>query len=158
MANFSATGEVLSLRKDVVLPSASNVKEIQEAEVVVISLGGEDGIPMTDGYIIVSGEALGRISELTKDDLLEIPSVQEKLAQKRKTWEEVHRSAGDTSPFPGDLNIQAHVDVPFKVVKRVMASAGMAGFGNINFATLSISKGGGEHGGEAKPELGAVVP
>lgn len=136
MANFSATGEVLAMRKDAVLPAASNVKEITEAEVVVVTQGGDLELAPGDGYIILSGETLGRISELTKnDEILEIEPLLEKLKQKRQTWEDVHRSAGDTSEFPGDLNIQAHVDVPFKVIKRVMASAGMAGFGNINFAT-----------------------
>ena len=153
MANFSATGEVLSMRKDVVLPSAAHVQEIVESEYIVVTqdekLGGGDG------YVILSGENIGTISQLTKNDALEIQALKEKLEVKRTAWEQVHRSAGDNTPFPGDINIQSHVDVPFKVIKRVMASANFAGFGNINFAVLSASKG---KGAEESGPQASVTP
>ena len=153
MANFSATGEVLSMRKDVTLPSASHVQEIVEAEYVVVTQ--DEKLGHGDGYVILSGETVGTISQLSKDEqMLEFPQLVEKLKQKREAWENVHKSAGDTTPFPGDLNIQAHVDVPFKVVKRVMASASLAGFGNQNYAVLSVPTGKAE-GGETQA---AVVP
>ena len=45
------------------------------------------------------------------------------------------RSAADD--FRGDINIQADVSGPFKVLKKVMYSANQAGYFNINFAVIA---------------------
>lgn len=146
IANFSATGEVLGMTKDIELPTASNVKEIQHAEVVMVS--GKE--------ILLSGQSLITIPELLADSENAhgpIPKLQEMLQQKKIQWEQIHRSAGDTTEFPGDINIQAHKDVEFAVIKRVMMSCYFAGFGNMNYAV--IQKGGApEEGGETA----AVTP
>ncbi len=39
------------------------------------------------------------------------------------------------------MNIQADQKVPFRIVKRVMYSCGVAGYFNINFAALDIGSG-----------------
>ena len=41
--------------------------------------------------------------------------------------------------FKGDVNIQAHKEVQFKIIKRVMYSCATAGYGNINFAVMQIA-------------------
>src|SRR6187397_1436861 len=58
IANFSATGEVLMMTRDIQLPEAFNVQEIEMAPVVMVS--------NTD--IVVSGTAIGRVDDLTKDE------------------------------------------------------------------------------------------
>jgi len=127
IANFSATGEVLMMTRDVQLPEAFNATEIEMAPVVMVS--------NTD--IIVSGNAIGRVEDLTRDEYLNIPALEEKLRQMKKQYEDLHALAKDTEgSFKGDVNIQANKDVQFKVMKRILYSCATAGYSNINFAVL----------------------
>jgi biopolymer transport protein ExbD len=128
IANFSATGEVLMMTKDIQLPEAFNVQEIELAPVVMVS--------NTD--IVVSGNAVAKVDDLTKDEYLNIPALEEKLREMKKQYEDLHAMAKDTEgSFKGDVNIQANKDVQFKVIKRVLYSCATAGYTNLNFAVLS---------------------
>jgi biopolymer transport protein ExbD len=126
IANFSATGEILNMTKDVQLPSASHVKELELAPVVMISTSD----------VIMNGVAVARVADLSREDYLSIPVLEERLREERKQTEELHTAAADGQVFSGDVNIQADKSIPFKVVKRVMFSCQNAGYGNINFAVL----------------------
>ena len=126
MANFSATGEILSQTKDIQLPSAVNVDPIELVPVVMVS----------NEQVILSGTLIGRVEDLTRDDMLDIPLLQEKLREQKKQDEDLHALAQDGQPFKGDINIQGHKDVQFKIIKRVMYNCAAAGYGNINFAVL----------------------
>ena len=126
IANFSATGEILNMTKDVQLPTASHVKELDLAPVVVISA--------TD--VIMNGVAVARVADLAHEDYLSIPALEERLRESKKQTEELHSAPADGQAFTGDVNIQGHKEIPFKVLKRVMFSCQNAGFGNINFAVL----------------------
>ncbi|CAM3365986.1 biopolymer transporter ExbD [Corallococcus sp. ZKHCc1 1396] len=126
IANFSATGEVLMMTKDIVLPEAVNVKEVEMHPVVMVS----------NDQVSVSGTIVGRVEDLTKDEYLNIPALEEKLRDMKKQFEDLHSMAGGTETFKGDVNIQANKDVQFKVIKRVMFSCATAGYNNINFAVI----------------------
>ena len=137
IANFSATGEVLSMTKEVQLPEASNVKEVEMVPVVMVTkLPGGD---VTSGQVILSGTVIGRVDELSKEDYLNIPALEEKLREMKKQYEDLRALANDQDGFKGDVNIQADRDVQFKIVKRVMFSCATAGYNNINFATLQVA-------------------
>lgn len=129
IANFSATGEVLMMTKDIQLPEAVNVKEVEMVPVVMVS----------NEQVIVQGTVIGRVEDLSREDYLNIPALEEKLREMKKQYEDLHASAGDTEGFKGDVNIQANKDVQFKIIKRVMFSCATAGYNNINFATLTIA-------------------
>lgn len=131
MANFSATGEILSQSKDIQLPSAVNVEEIQLVPVVMVS----------NEQVAISGTLIGRVEDLTRDDMLDIPVLQEKLRDMKKQYEDLHAMAQSGEAFKGDINIQAHKDVQFRIIKRVMYNCAAAGYGNINFAVLQAGDG-----------------
>ena len=132
IANFSATGEVLMMSKDVVLPEAVNTEEVQQAPVVMISME----------QVLVSGVLIGRVDDLVREDYLNIPALEEKLRDMKKQYEDLHAMANDAEGgFKGDVNIQAHKEAQFKIVKRVMFSCASAGYGNINFAVLATGDG-----------------
>ncbi|WNG51154.1 biopolymer transporter ExbD [Archangium minus] len=138
IANFSATGEVLMMTKDIQLPEASNVKEVEMHPVVMVS--GEE--------VSISGTVVGRVQDLVKEEYLNIPALEEKLRDMKKQFEDLHAMAQDTTnTFKGDVNIQAHKDVEFSIIKRVMFSCASAGYNNINFATLQKGEAGA--GGES---------
>ena len=137
IANFSATGDVLNMSKDIILPEAANVQDVQLVPVVMVSLE----------QVSVSGTIIGRVDDLTREDYLNIPALEEKLRDMKKQYEDLHSYAKDAEGgFKGDINIQAHKEVQFKIIKRVMFSCASAGYNNINFATVQLgsNKGAGE--------------
>ena len=142
IANFSATGEVLMMTKDIQLPEAVNVKEVEMVPVVMVS----------NEQVIVSGTVIGRVEDLAREDYLNIPALEEKLREMKKQYEDLHAMANDTDAFKGDVNIQANKDVQFKIIKRVMFSCATAGYNNINFATLTVA------GPEVVAPAAAVTP
>lgn len=125
IANFSATGEVLMMTKDIQLPEAKNIEEIVVLDVIQVS--GE--------AVLIGGDVIARVEDITREEYLNIPPLEEKLRTMRTGWENLHAGTGDT--FKGEIMIQGHKEVPFSVLKRVMYSAATAGYGNINFAVLS---------------------
>ncbi len=148
IANFSATGEVLMMTKDIQLPEASNVKEVEMVPVVMVS----------NSEVTVSGTVIGRVEDLSHEDYLNIPALEEKLRDMKKQYEDLHAMAKDTEgKFKGDVNIQANKEVQFKIIKRVMFSCATAGYNNINFAVMQIAgaKAEGEGGAAAAPAEGA---
>lgn len=130
IANFSATGEILAMSKDIELPEASNTDELQLAPVVQVS----------KDQVIVSGTSVGRVDDLTREDYLNIPALEEKLRDMKKQFEDLHNAANDSGAFKGDVNIQADRKVQFRIIKRVMFSCAAAGYGNIAFATMAASQ------------------
>jgi biopolymer transport protein ExbD len=143
IANFSATGEVLMMTKDIQLPEAVNVKEMEMHPVVMVS----------NEEVTISGTVVGRVQDLVKEEYLNIPALEEKLRDMKKQFEDLHSMAdGNTNAFKGDVNIQANKDVEFSIIKRVMFSCASAGYNNINFATLQPK-------GEAdEPATAAATP
>ncbi|WP_375768401.1 biopolymer transporter ExbD [Archangium gephyra] len=143
IANFSATGEVLMMTKDIQLPEAVNVKEMEMNPVVMVS--GDE--------VTISGNVVGRVQDLVKEEYLNIPALEEKLRDMKKQFEDLHTMAeGNSNAFKGDVNIQAHKDVEFSIIKRVMFSCASAGYNNINFATLQKGEAG------AEPPTAAATP
>lgn len=147
IANFSATGEVLNMTKDIQLPEAVNVKEVEMHPVVMVS----------SDQVSVSGTVIGRVDDLMKDDYLSIPALEEKLREMKKQYEDLHALAkDDANGFKGDVNIQGHKDVEFSIIKRVLASCAAAGYYNTNFAVLN--KGGTEGEAQASAATGGSGP
>jgi biopolymer transport protein ExbD len=136
LQQFSATGEVLYMQKDIQLPDARHGQAIEPAPVIAIS--GE--------HLVVSGAKVADLAQIERDPYLAIPALEERLRDERKRWEFVHQNDPDRDrAWKGEVNVQADVKVPFRVVKRVLYSAAQAGYPNVNFATLAA----------AAPELAA---
>jgi biopolymer transport protein ExbD len=127
IANFSATGELLSMSKDIQLPEASHTAELTLAPVIQVS----------QLEVMVAGASIGRVEDLAREDYLNIPALEERLREMKKQFEDLHNQAGDSGAFKGDVNIQADKSVQFRIIKKVMFSCNSAGYGNISFATLA---------------------
>ena len=130
LQQFSATGEVLYMQKDIKLPDARHGQQIEVAPVVAISAA----------QVVVSGQKVAEVSELEKDPSQIIAPLVEKLRDEKKRWDFIHQNDRDREKnWKGEVNVQADVKVPFRVVRRVMASAAEAGYGNVNFAAVEES-------------------
>ncbi len=128
LQQFSATGEVLFMQKDIKLPDAAHGQAIDVAPVVAISTS----------QVVVTGQKVAEVADLDKDaGYLNIPALEERLRDEKKRWDYIHQNDPDREKnWKGDVNIQADVKVPFRLVKRVMFSCAAAGYFNVNFATL----------------------
>jgi biopolymer transport protein ExbD len=126
LQQFSSTGEVLYMQKDIKLPSAKHGQMIELAPVVAVS----------SAQIVVTGQKVADVADLDRDSgYLNIPALEERLRDEKKRWEFIHQS-DPNSKWDGIVNIQADIKMPFRIVKRVMYSCGVAGYFNLNFAAL----------------------
>jgi len=122
---FSSTGEVLYMQKDIKLPDAKHGQMIEIAPVVAVSAN----------QIVVTGQKVADVADLDRDSgYLNIPALEERLRDEKR-WEFIHQS-DPNAKWDGIVNIQADTKVPFRIVKRVMFSCSVAGYFNLNFAAL----------------------
>jgi biopolymer transport protein ExbD len=132
LQQFSSTGEVLYMQKDIKLPDAHHGQAIEIAPVVAISAE----------QVVVTGQKVALVADLDRDSgYLNIPDLEERLRDEKKRWEFIHQQDPDKK-WDGVVNIQADKKVPFRIVKRVMYSCGVAGYFNVNFAALDATGGG----------------
>jgi biopolymer transport protein ExbD len=129
LQQFSSTGEVLYMQKDIKLPEAQHGQMIEEAPVVAVSAQ----------QVVVTGQKVADIGDLDRDSgYLNIPALEERLRDEKKRWDFIHQN-DPSKKWDGLVNIQADQKVPFRIVKRVMYSCGVAGYFNLNFAAMDAS-------------------
>jgi len=132
LQQFSATGEVLYMQKDIKLPDAQHGQTIEVAPVIAVN--GDS--------VVVTGQKVADVRQMEADQFLSIQPLEERLRDEKKRWDFIHQNDPDREKnWKGDVNIQADVKVPFRILKRVMFSAAQAGYYNINFAALEVSSG-----------------
>jgi biopolymer transport protein ExbD len=132
LQQFSSTGEVMYMQKDIKLPDAQHGQLIEVAPVVAISAQ----------QVVVTGVKVAEIPDLDRDSgYLNIPALEERLRDEKKRWEFIHKQ-DPSSKWDGVVNIQADKGVPFRIVKRVMYSCGVAGYFSVNFAALDAAAAG----------------
>ena len=126
LQNFSATGEILFMSKDIRLPDAVHGAEMERAPVIAVS----------PEALTFEGKQILLTTDLSKGDVLNVPELEDVLRDERRKFEQSH--AGDAkNPFRGLVHVQADRKIPFKVIKRVMHACNSAGYANINFAALA---------------------
>jgi biopolymer transport protein ExbD len=131
LQTFSASGELLVVSKNIVLPEASNFKDLERAPVIGVSADSVtlDGRPVADA------------TELNKENTVDwkITDLHDTLVTLKNNFKLLH----PTENFNGTVIVQADKSVDFKVIKKVMYTCAVAGYNNVNFAVNQKSKGGG---------------
>ena len=133
LQTFSASGELLVVSKNIVLPDAANYKDLEAAPIIGIAKDTVtlDGSPVADG------------AELAKDSGdWKIPDLHDKLVTLKNNYKLLHPS----EEFKGQVIVQADKLIDFKIVKKVMYSCTLAGYANVNFAVNVKAKNGGGGG------------
>src|SRR5512145_1123707 len=106
LQQFSATGEVLFMQKDIKLPDAQHGQMIEVAPVVAISAS----------QVVVTGQKVADVADLERDSgYLNIPQLEERLRDEKKRWDFIHQNDPDRK-WDGAVNIQADKGVPFRIV------------------------------------------
>jgi biopolymer transport protein ExbD len=133
LQTFSASGELLSVQKNIVLPDAQNFAQLEVAPIIAVSKDAVtlNGMPMADA------------TELNTDNTADwkITKLYDDLVTLKNNFQLLH-PAGSADPFKGMVIVQADKNVDFKVIKKVMYSCSMAGYTNVNFAIQQKGKGG----------------
>ncbi|MCK6550862.1 biopolymer transporter ExbD [Myxococcota bacterium] len=136
--NFSATGELVQISKEIRLPVAETVSELDRAPIIQISAN----------TVAIEGVKVGESEEILKDPDLRIPGLTDKLQEMRKVDEMMHPGM----PFRGEIIINCDKEIDFKLVRKVMFAASDAGYTKFNYAVL---KGGPKPGA---PGEGGAAP
>ena len=130
--SFSASGELVSISKDIQLPKATTTAELERAPIIQISAN----------TVAVEGIKVGDSEDLLREDDMRIQDLTDKLQEMRKVDEMMHPG----QPFKGQIIINCDKDIDFKLLKKVMYACTEAGYVNFNYAVLVT--GGAEEGGE----------
>ena len=129
LQTFSASGELLTVQKNIVLPEAQNFTDLEQAPIIAVSKDSVtlDGRPVADA------------GELNADQTADwkITKLHDELVTLKNNYKLLHPS----DEFKGMVIVQADKNVDFKVVKKVMYSCSMAGYQNVNFAIQQKGKG-----------------
>lgn len=127
LTSFSASGELLAQRPNLVMPTAANVVDLEIAPIIAIDsqVVTLDNRRMADTATLAASANLERIEQLVQD-----------LETMRRNWSVLH----PREPFQGTVILQADRNIDFRVVKKVMFSAAQAGYTNVSFA---VNQGGG---------------
>jgi biopolymer transport protein ExbD len=120
--NFSATGELVNISKDIALPKAVTTKALERAPIIQIS----------KDTIAVEGFKVGESADILADQDLRVPQLTDKLQEMRKVDEMMHPGV----PFKGQIIINCDKGVDFKLVRKVMMASAEAGYANFNYAVL----------------------
>ena len=135
LMSFSASGEIVFVQKNLVLPDAQNWNDLDRAPVVSVT----PDVVTLDGKQVATGEELSRDSA-TGD--AKISELHENLVTLKNNYKLLHPN----EDFNGIVILQADKAVEFKILKKVMYTAALAGYQNLNFAVRpkSVTGGGGE--------------
>jgi biopolymer transport protein ExbD len=132
LQTFSASGELLAVQKNIVLPEAQNFKDLEQAPIIAVS---KESVTL-DGRMVANAEQLN--AENTAD--WKITDLHDQLVTLKNNYKLLHPSEGDKF---NTVIVQADKNVDFKVIKKVMYSCAVAGYVNVNFAVQQKAKGGG---------------
>ena len=131
LMSFSATGEILFVQKNIVLPHAMNWAELERAPVIGVSRE----------VVTLDGSQVATADELMKDSStgdFKISELHDKLVTLKNNYKLLHPG----EEFNGIAIIQSDKGVEFKVLKKIMYSCAVAGYQNVNFAVVPKTKAG----------------
>ena len=131
--NFSASGELVSISKDIELPKAHETKQLERAPIIQISAQ----------TVAIEGQKVGNSEDLLQEDDLRIQDLTDKLQEMRRIDEMMHPG----QPFKGQIIINCDKNIDFKLIKKVMYAASEAGYTSFNYAVLKAGQNGSSEAG-----------
>jgi biopolymer transport protein ExbD len=120
LMNFSSTGEIFFIQKNLVLPTANHAHPIESNPLISVT---------SSGVTLETQKVGDNPISITESDQ-NLPRLAAALKQIRIIEETVHPG----EPFKGAVNIQADEKTPLVYIKRVMQTCITEGWHGINFA------------------------
>ena len=122
----SSDVETLPNTKDIQLPES--IAEDKAKESVVIMIGEED--------ILVQGEAVVKVADVMATTGNDIPALREALKSQN---DRVLRRAAQDDIAGREVTIMGDKDIPYRLLKKVMATCTESDYGQISLAVLQKS-------------------
>ena len=119
----SAETEVLPNPKEIQLPESAALEKARESVVVMV----------TDDQILVQGRPVVTVASAMAGDALVIPALQTAL---RQQTDRVLIAQAKADIGAREVTILGDKDLPYRLLKRVMASCTAANFGQISLAVV----------------------
>ena len=122
----SSNVEVLPNAKDIQLPES--MAEEKAKETVVIIIGDED--------IIVQGTSVAKVADVLAQKGNDIPLLRQALLSQN---DRVLRKEAQDDIVGREVTIMADKDIPYRLLKKVMATCTQSDYGQISLAVLQRS-------------------
>jgi biopolymer transport protein ExbD len=119
----SGEGEVLPSTKNVDLPESIAEQKPRQNVVVMV----------TEHDILVQGSRIALVKDVNSSNKLEIDSLKAALVTQNRRRLLASNSAKTTAP---EVTIMGNKDIPYQLLKKVMATCTEAGFGKISLAVM----------------------
>lgn len=119
----SSEVEVLPNAKDVQLPESIAETKARESVVILV----------TDEEILVQGKVVGRVADVLASDELVIPSLRNELVAQA---ERSVLPTEDGEEAAREVTIMGDREIPYHLLKRVMATCTDADYGRLSLAVL----------------------
>jgi biopolymer transport protein ExbD len=119
--------EILPSAKDVQLPESMAEENARDAVVVIIS----------ETEILMEGQSLGRISDILASKELIIPALKTALEnQVARVLTDDSDKTEEERIASREVTIMADKEIPYQLLKRVMATSTAADYGQLSLAVL----------------------
>ena len=119
----SSDGEVLPSTRSVELPESIAEQKPRQNVVVMV----------TQRDILVQGSAIARVSSVTSSDVLVIDSL--RVALEAQNQRRILQGNPDSATAP-EVTIMGSKEIPYTLLKKVMATCTEAGYGKISLAVM----------------------
>ena len=119
----SGEGEVLPSTKNVDLPESIAEQKPRQNVVVMV----------TEHDILVQGSRIALLADVNSSNKLQIDSLKDALLARNRRRILENRS---DKKAPPEVTIMGNKDIPYRLLKKVMATCTEAGFGKISLAVL----------------------
>ena len=120
----SSEVEVLPNAKDIVLPDSTAEEKAHESVVVLL----------TDTQILVQGRPVAEIADVNATDSAIIPELQAALED--QAGRAILATAGDGAIIDREVTIMGDREIPYSLLKKVMATCTAADYGRLSLAVL----------------------
>jgi len=121
--------EVLPSQKEVQLPESTSEAKFHEAVVVII----------TEHDILLNGKSVGRIDEVLATEGVVIPTLQSALEFEANGMLRQAGLSEEEKIANREVTIMADKEIPYQLLKRVMATSTAADYGQLSLAVLQTA-------------------
>jgi biopolymer transport protein TolR len=118
--------EVLPNSKEVQLPESIAENQVHDAVVVIV----------TERDILINGKSVGKIDELLASEEIIIPALREELEAEANGMLRLSRLSDEDKIASREVTIMADKELPYKLLKKVMATSTAAEYGQLSLAVL----------------------
>jgi len=118
--------EVLPSQKEVQLPESTSEAKFHEAVVVII----------TEHEILINGKSVGKIDQVIASDGVLIPTLQAALEQEANGMLRQVGLTEEEKIANREVTIMADKELPYKLLKKIMATSTAADYGQLSLAVL----------------------